>query len=65
MDEMTFFNNIFQFFFELSHIFDFTTTQQEVYQKLAMPLLTHALSGINVCLFAYGQTGSGKTYRFD
>uniref|UniRef100_F1KSC6 Kinesin-like protein KIF14 n=1 Tax=Ascaris suum TaxID=6253 RepID=F1KSC6_ASCSU len=51
-----------EFFFELSHIFDSTTTQQEVYQKLAMPLLTHALSGINVCLFAYGQTGSGKTY---
>uniref|UniRef100_A0A915B9B8 Kinesin motor domain-containing protein n=1 Tax=Parascaris univalens TaxID=6257 RepID=A0A915B9B8_PARUN len=51
-----------EFFFEFSHIFDSTTTQQELYQKLAMPLLTHALSGINVCLFAYGQTGSGKTH---
>uniref|UniRef100_A0A915B9F9 Kinesin-like protein n=2 Tax=Parascaris univalens TaxID=6257 RepID=A0A915B9F9_PARUN len=51
-----------EFSFELSHIFDSASTQQEVYEALAKPLLTHALSGINVCFFAYGQTGSGKTH---
>ncbi|XP_077308853.1 kinesin-like protein KIF14 isoform X2 [Lithobates pipiens] len=36
--------------------------QEEVYEKLAVPLLESSLQGYNACLFAYGQTGSGKSY---
>ncbi|KAI9164650.1 hypothetical protein H9P43_008509 [Blastocladiella emersonii ATCC 22665] len=36
--------------------------QERVFDAVARPLLDHAFTGYNVCLFAYGQTGSGKTY---
>ncbi|XP_023227766.1 kinesin-like protein KIN-14I [Centruroides sculpturatus] len=36
--------------------------QEFTYNKIAVPLLDHALEGYNICLFAYGQTGSGKSY---
>ncbi len=36
--------------------------QEEVYKKLAQPLLDNSFKGYNTCLFAYGQTGSGKSY---
>ena len=39
-----------------------TNDQRVIYDTMAKPLLDHAMSGYNVCLFAYGQTGSGKTY---
>ncbi|VDK65808.1 unnamed protein product [Anisakis simplex] len=48
--------------FEFTNVLDVNSTQEDVYNKVAMPLLSHALRGINVCVFAYGQTGSGKTY---
>uniref|UniRef100_A0A0K6S852 Kinesin motor domain-containing protein n=1 Tax=Chromera velia CCMP2878 TaxID=1169474 RepID=A0A0K6S852_9ALVE len=38
------------------------TTQQEVFDRSARPLLHKVLQGYNGCLFAYGQTGSGKTW---
>ncbi|XP_030062914.1 kinesin-like protein KIF14 isoform X2 [Microcaecilia unicolor] len=37
-------------------------SQENVYEKLAVPLLERAFEGYNTCLFAYGQTGSGKSY---
>uniref|UniRef100_A0A1A9WEY2 Kinesin motor domain-containing protein n=1 Tax=Glossina brevipalpis TaxID=37001 RepID=A0A1A9WEY2_9MUSC len=37
-------------------------TQNQLYEKLACPLLDKAFEGYNACLFAYGQTGSGKSY---
>uniref|UniRef100_A0AAY4EY72 Kinesin-like protein KIF14 n=1 Tax=Denticeps clupeoides TaxID=299321 RepID=A0AAY4EY72_9TELE len=37
-------------------------SQQQVYERLALPLLERAFEGFNTCLFAYGQTGSGKSY---
>lgn len=36
--------------------------QQSVFEDLVSPLLDHAFSGFNTCMFAYGQTGSGKSY---
>ncbi|KEG05709.1 putative kinesin, partial [Trypanosoma grayi] len=36
--------------------------QVDVYEAIGRPLVLHAFSGFNSCLFAYGQTGSGKTY---
>ncbi|RUS70634.1 hypothetical protein EGW08_021601, partial [Elysia chlorotica] len=37
-------------------------SQEDVYKRLAQPLLGKAFEGYNTCLFAYGQTGSGKSY---
>lgn len=33
-------------------------SQEEVYSKLAMPLLDWSFDGYNTCLFAYGQVGA-------
>lgn len=43
-------------------IFGADSSQQEVYQKVAAPLVVDFLDGYNGTVFAYGQTGSGKTY---
>ena len=39
-------------------------SQEDVYKRLAQPLLGKAFEGYNTCLFAYGQTGSGKSYWY-
>ena len=38
------------------------STQEEVYETVAKPLVDVVLSGFNATVFAYGQTGSGKTH---
>ena len=43
-------------------IFDEHSSQQEVYDHVAAPLVCDFLDGYNGTVFAYGQTGSGKTY---
>ena len=48
--------------FTFDHAFDEATTQQQVFQTLAAPLLQLTTQGYNTTLFAYGQTASGKTY---
>lgn len=35
---------------------------QELFESLAKPLVSKALTGYNGTVFAYGQTGSGKTH---
>lgn len=37
-------------------------TQEDVFHKIAEPILNSCLEGYNATIFAYGQTGSGKTY---
>ena len=37
--------------------------QEEIFNTVCKPQVTHCLNGFNSCLFAYGQTGSGKTYN--
>lgn len=46
-------------------IFSFNSTQQEIYEKIGLPALNHALQGYNTTIFAYGQTGSGKTFTIE
>jgi kinesin family protein 6/9 len=48
--------------FSLTHIFQEESTQDEIFQKLAKPVIDNGLEGYNGTIFAYGQTGSGKTY---
>jgi len=55
--------------FSYDHSFDSSdygakdfASQEHIYKKIGVPLLTRALEGYNCCLFAYGQTGSGKSY---
>ena len=38
------------------------TTNAQVYQECATPVLQRALQGYNGAILAYGQTGSGKTH---
>jgi hypothetical protein len=48
--------------FAFDQIFEPTTQQDSVFEKVARPLVERTLGGYNTCCFAYGQTGSGKTY---
>jgi hypothetical protein len=51
--------------FNFDRAFDFVSTQAEVYQYTAQPLVKEVFSGYNTTIFAYGQTGSGKVREFD
>ncbi|XP_048221587.1 kinesin-like protein KIF19 [Perognathus longimembris pacificus] len=42
--------------------FDFTATQEMVYQATTKNLIHGVISGYNATVFAYGPTGCGKTY---
>ncbi len=46
--------------FNLDAIFGPESTQVEVFQDTALPLIQDVLSGYNATIFAYGQTGTGK-----
>ncbi|OHT02986.1 Kinesin motor domain containing protein [Tritrichomonas foetus] len=48
--------------FAFEHIFWKDSTQDDIFDIIAIPLLNHAMEGYNATLFAYGQTGSGKTF---
>ena len=48
--------------FNFDYVANPTTTQNEVFIQIGVPLVETALNGYNSTLFAYGQTGSGKTY---
>lgn len=51
--------------YEFDHIFNHKTTQEQVYEKVAEPVLQEVLKGFNCTIFAYGQTGTGKTYTME
>ena len=46
--------------FSFDSIFGAESTQLEVFQDTASPLIGDVLSGYNATIFAYGQTGTGK-----
>lgn len=46
--------------FSFDRIFGPESSQVEVFQDTAYPLITDVLAGYNATIFAYGQTGTGK-----
>lgn len=52
-----------QFTFDL--VFDWKSTQQEVFESTAQPIVNSVLEGYNGTIFAYGQTGTGKTFTME
>ena len=48
--------------FTYDYVFAEDSTNAQVFENLALPLIQSALAGINCTIFAYGQTSSGKTY---
>ncbi|KAF2090238.1 kinesin family protein [Saccharata proteae CBS 121410] len=48
--------------FAFDRVFDDNTTQADVYEATAKPLLDSVLEGYNATVFAYGATGCGKTH---
>jgi hypothetical protein len=48
--------------FEFDHVFDRDAAQQELFDRLAVPLVQNAIDGDPATIFCYGQTGSGKTF---
>ncbi|CAI2377981.1 unnamed protein product [Moneuplotes crassus] len=48
--------------FTFDRVFDTDTSQREVYESAAKPIIDGVLQGFNGTIFAYGQTGSGKTF---
>ncbi|GJQ64971.1 KIF6 [Trypoxylus dichotomus] len=47
---------------EFTKVFDQLSTQDEVFNTVAKPIINSVFNGFNGAIFAYGQTGSGKTY---
>ncbi|XP_035515045.1 uncharacterized protein LOC118326203 isoform X2 [Morone saxatilis] len=53
---------ILQHRFYFDQVFGEESTNEEVYQRTAYPLVQHMLNGGKSTCFAYGQTGAGKTH---
>ena len=51
--------------FTFDNVFDWTSTQGQVYEETARPIVDSVLEGYNGTVFAYGQTGTGKTHTMD
>lgn len=48
--------------FTYDHVYEMGCSQEEVFKKCALPLLSQLVLGYNVTVMAYGPTGSGKSY---
>ena len=48
--------------FTFDSVYDYTASQQEIYEDAASPIIANVLEGYNGTIFAYGQTGTGKTH---
>lgn len=46
--------------FLFDYVFDASTSQDSVYDRIARPVVQDVLNGFNGTIFAYGQTGTGK-----
>lgn len=51
-----------KFQFQFDSILGMHATQEEVFNRIAVPVIDDAVKGVNGTIFAYGQTGSGKTF---
>ncbi|XP_046821522.1 kinesin-like protein KIF3A [Vespa velutina] len=48
--------------FSFDAVFDTDSTQVDIYNETARPIVDKVLQGYNGTILAYGQTGTGKTY---
>ncbi|XP_078680642.1 uncharacterized protein LOC144915794 [Branchiostoma floridae x Branchiostoma belcheri] len=48
--------------FIFNKVFPEETTQAEIFNTMASPIVDAVLEGYNGCILCYGKTGSGKTY---
>lgn len=51
--------------FTFDAVFDWESTQKEVYENTAAGIVNSTLEGYNGTIFAYGQTGTGKTHTME
>lgn len=51
--------------FTFDAVFDWESTQREVYENTAAGIVSSTLEGYNGTVFAYGQTGTGKTHTME
>eukprot|EP00878_Enallax_costatus_P045588 GHUV01055007.1.p1 GENE.GHUV01055007.1~~GHUV01055007.1.p1 ORF type:complete len:201 (+),score=40.86 GHUV01055007.1:393-995(+) len=51
--------------FTFDAVFDWDSTQKEVYENTAASIVNSTLEGYNGTIFAYGQTGTGKTHTME
>lgn len=51
-----------EFFYTFDALFDWNSSQKEVFKEVASQILEALFEGINGTILAYGQTGSGKTF---
>ncbi len=49
--------------FLYDYVFSSDATQDQVYNRIAQPVVADVLKGFNGTIFAYGQTGTGKVYK--
>ena len=48
--------------FQFDYVYPMDSTQREVYDQVAFPIVDSIFQGYNGTVFAYGQTGCGKTF---
>ena len=48
--------------FQFDYVYPMETTQREIYDQVAFPIVDSIFQGYNGTVFAYGQTGCGKTF---
>ena len=48
--------------FMFDYVFGQQASQEDLFQRIAKPVVNDVLKGFNGTIFAYGQTGTGKTY---
>ena len=51
--------------YTFDHTFGVDSTQKQVYQDVAHPIIENVLEGYNGTIFAYGQSGTGKTHSME
>ncbi|XP_075239878.1 uncharacterized protein LOC142335317 [Convolutriloba macropyga] len=51
--------------FTFDDVYEPDSTQEDVYETAAKPIVKDVLDGYNGTIFAYGQTSSGKTYTME
>lgn len=51
--------------FTFDMVYDWNSSQEEIYNQTALPIVESVLEGFNGTIFAYGQTGTGKTFTME